>query len=177
MSKPFRSWAPTGLTIVAAFVFGFASAYRPPVFALPGGNDRYGESITATGSIVVQLDGMKNPVPLDAVYHLDYSGARLLGGVPNVKKTADVTNIVEGFAERDLVADFKLSRDTAPHFQMTTGSLGSQASGLSLLYVFETTSKQVAIYRLTPQSVGLTATPRFDLLQLKSYGLRRDRES
>ena len=69
------------------------------------------------------------------------------------------------FAERDLVADFKLDLDNGPrpHFLMTTGALGSYSAGWAPLYVFETTTSQLVIYRIHQQTVGTTASTRLEL--------------
>lgn len=173
MSNARKPWLSSLVLLATGLVAGYMLGGRPSSPAFAGGNDRYGESITASGSIMVQQDNLKIPSPLDAIYHLDYRAARLLGAVPSVRQSASSTDLIDSWAERDLIADFKLNLATgsSPHFQMTTGSLGIQASGLSVLYVFETVSKQVGVYRLTPHSTGANTQPRFDLLQLKSYAL------
>ena len=51
---------------------------------------------------------------------------------------------------------------------MTTGSLGSYSAGWAPLYVIESTSNQVAVYRIQQQTVGTTASTRLELLELKS---------
>ena len=53
---------------------------------------------------------------------------------------------------------------------MTTGTLGAYSAGWAPLYVFETTSSQLAIYRMQlPQTVGTVAKAKFDLVELRSY--------
>ena len=75
-------------------------------------------------------------------------------------------------SSRDLAADFKLDLDTGPkpYFMMTPGSLGPVTAGWSPLYVIETTSNQLAVYRLHLQETsGKSSRPKFELVQLKSY--------
>ncbi|MDX2035073.1 MAG: hypothetical protein SFX72_00380 [Isosphaeraceae bacterium] len=166
-----RVWFRSSALVILGLAAGIGLASRPPAMAFSPGNDRSGESITATGSVMVQLDNQRNPTPLDAVYHLDYTGARLIAAIPSLRQSGASLTLIEGFAERDLIADFRLSTSDRPHFQMTTGSLGAQAQGMSVLYVFETTTKQVGVYRLTPQASSASTLPRFDLVQLRAYGL------
>ena len=68
------------------------------------------------------------------------------------------------------MADFKLDLDNGPrpHFLMTTGSLGAYSAGWAPLYVIESTSNQIAIYRIQQQTVGTTATTRLELLEVRS---------
>ena len=61
--------------------------------------------------------------------------------------------MIEPFSERDLVADFKLDLDAGPRprFLMTTGSIGPNNAGWAPLYVFETTTSQIGVYRMLIQ--------------------------
>ena len=53
---------------------------------------------------------------------------------------------------------------------MTTGSLGQYMAGWAPLYVVETTSKQMGVYRIQLQeTIGKASRPKFELLQIKSY--------
>jgi len=53
---------------------------------------------------------------------------------------------------------------------MTTGSLGPYNDGWAPLYVFETNTSQVAIYRMQVQlTIGKTSRPRFDLTEVRSF--------
>ena len=82
------------------------------------------------------------------------------------------TRLIEPFSERDLVADFKLDLDAGPRprFLMTTGSLGPNNAGWAPLYVFETTTSQIGVYRMQiQQTIGITSRPRFELVELRSY--------
>jgi hypothetical protein len=104
----------------------------------------------------------------DALYYLDYKGGRLLAAVPSLRQTAAGLRVLEEFAERDLVSDFRIGPGVAPHFLMTVGSLGASGDGWAPLFVFETTTGQVAAYRVQAQMVGTSSRPRFDLLETRS---------
>jgi hypothetical protein len=136
-----------------------------------GGGDRSGESIATTGPILIRYDeGNKVQIPLEALYILDYKAGRLLGTVPSLRQTAKTSRYLGAFAERDLVADFKIDLDNGPkpHFLMTTGSLGTYSAGWAPLYVIENTTGQIAIYRIHQQTVGTTATTSLELVELRS---------
>ena len=91
---------------------GWALASFRPVPLQASAGDRSGESIVATGPVLVRYDeAAKGPVALDAVYFLDYKGGRLLATVPSFRQTTTATRLIEPFSERDLVADFKLDLD------------------------------------------------------------------
>jgi hypothetical protein len=164
---------PGILALVAGVGLGWLLAtVRPaPVHASAG--DRAGESIVATGPVLVQFDdSTRSPIPLDALYLLDYKGGRLLATIPTYRQTGSGTQLIDSFAERDLAADFKLDLEVGPRprFLMTTGSLGSFSSGWAPLYVFETTTGQLAVYRMhTSQTLAPGARPKFELVELKSY--------
>jgi len=168
-----RSGVPTALALLMGVFLGWGlSSFRPvPLRASAG--DRSGEAIVTTGPVLMQFDEtVKASIPLEALYFLDYKGGRLLGTVPSFRQTAVSTQLINTFAERDLVVDFKLDLDIGPrpHFLMTTGTLGAYSAGWAPLYVFETTSSQLAIYRMQlPQTVGTVARAKFDLVELRSY--------
>ena len=71
---------------------------------------------------------------------------RLLATIPVQRQSARGAQLIDGFAERDLTVDFKNRRRAGgrPHFLMTPGSLGAYGEGWAPLFVFETTTKQVA---------------------------------
>jgi hypothetical protein len=135
--------------------------------------DRAGECIVATGPVLQQYDDTtKSPIPLDALYFLDFKGGRLLATVPSYRADGTKTQLLDNFAERDLAADFKLDLDAGPRprFLMTTGSLGRYSAGWAPLYVFETTTGQVAVYRMQlGQSYGSNAPAQFELVELRRY--------
>ena len=143
MNRP-RSRIPTALALLMGVALGWALSSLRPAPLRAGAGDRSGESIVATGPVIVRYDeGAKAPIPLEAVYFLDYKGGRLLATVPTYQQSAASTQIIDTFAERDLVADFKLDLDIGPRprFLMTTGSLGPYSAGWAPLYVFETTTQ------------------------------------
>ncbi len=143
ISPRFR--VPTALALLWGVFLGWGLSSFRPVPLRAGAGDRSGESIVATGPVLMQFDEtVKASIPLEAIYFLDYKGGRLLGTVPSFRQTAVATQLIDTFAERDLVVDFKLDLDIGPrpHFLMTTGTLGAYSAGWAPLYVFETTSSQ-----------------------------------
>jgi hypothetical protein len=168
-----RSRIPTAFVLLIGVFLGWVVASFRPAPARAGAGDRSGECIVTTGPVLVRFDeGAKAPIPLDALYFLDYKGGRLLATVPAFRQTGATPHLVDTIIERDLAADFKLDLDTGPRprFLMTTGSLGTFSSGWAPLYVFETTTNQLAIYRMQiSQTIGTTSRSQFDLLQLRSY--------
>jgi len=168
-----RSRIPTALALLVGLGVGWALASFRPSSLHAGAGDRSGEAIVATGPVLIRFDeSAKGPVPLDALYFLDYKGGRLLATVPTYQQTNKSTRLIETFSERDLVSDFKLDLDSGPRprFLMTTGSLGPYSSGWAPLYVFETTTNQLGVYRMQVQmTIGKTSRPTFELVELRSY--------
>jgi hypothetical protein len=168
-----HSQIPTAVALVIGVVLGWVLAVMRPAPLRAGGGDRSGESAVATGPVFVRYDeGAKAAIPLDAVYVLDYKGGRLLATIPIFRQSTSSTQVIDTFVERDLVADFKLDLESGatPRFLMTTGSLGPYTSGWAPLFVFETTTNQVAVYRIQMQeSTKKGSRPRFELLELRSY--------
>lgn len=153
----------TGLTLGALLMTASTPA---PLRA--SGHDRAGESIVVTGTISKMSDGkQQTQFEQEAIYLLDYKTGRLLASVPSTRVSVTGSEILSPFVERDLVKDFRLSPGTTPHFLMTTATV---AEGWMPLFVFETTTSKVASYRLVQQSVGTTARPRFELLEMRSFG-------
>jgi hypothetical protein len=158
------------LLLVGIFTgWGLASLRTPPIYASAG--DRAGESIVASGPVIVRWDEtVKGALPTDALYFLDYKRGKLLATVPTFQQSTGSTRILEHFSERDLVADFKLDVDSGvrPKFAMTTASLGANNVGWAPLYVFETTTSQLAVYRMQiQQTIGKPIRPHFDLVELR----------
>jgi hypothetical protein len=169
-----RARIPSVLLLVLGLLLGWGLATIRPAQLQAGGGDRSGESIVATGPVMIRYDeGNKVQVPLEALYFLDYKGGRLMGTIPSLHQTVGSSRYINAFAERDLVADFKLDLDNGPrpHFLMTTGALGIYGAGWSPLYVFETTSNQLAVYRIHQQSVGTSSSARFELMEMRSLAL------
>jgi hypothetical protein len=165
------------IRIVLALGVGVLLGWTSSVFhAKPmqaSSSDRAGECVVATGPVLQQYDdNTKAATPLDALYFLDYKGGRLLATVPSYRSDGVKTQLLDNFAERDLVADFKLDLDSGPRprFLMTTGSLGRFSAGWAPLFVFETTTGQVAVYRMqVGQSYGSNAPAQFELVELRRY--------
>lgn len=158
------------LPLLAGLGLGLILADGRPSQIQAGGGDRSGESILATGAVSVRYDeGNKVQLPLEALYYLDYKAGKLLGTIPTFRQTANATTYLEPFAERDLVADFKLDLDNGarPRFLMTTGQLGAFGDGWAPLFVFETTTGRVGVYRIQQQSVGGRNQLRFDLMEMR----------
>jgi hypothetical protein len=171
VSSRFRM--PTGLALLIGVGVGWAVANLRPSPLHAGAGDRSGEAIVASGPVLVRYDETaKGPLALDALYFLDYKGGRLLATVPSYQQTNSSTRVLDTFAERDLVSDFKLDVDSGPRprFLMTTGTLGPYTSGWAPLYVFETTTSQVGVYRMQVQlTIGKASRPTFDMIELRSY--------
>lgn len=165
-----RRAALPAIGLAVGLVLGWTFATLRPVAVLADRGGSSGEDLIASGPVMIQHDrGNDIQVEHDAVYYLDYKGGRLMASVPSLTRTAGNDRMLETFVERDLVADFHLAPGSAePHFLMTTGTLGALNGAWAPLYVFETSSKQVAVYRLTPQQVGTVPMPKFELLELKS---------
>ena len=150
----------------------FAATSRTPAAkGLSGGADRFGDYAVTTATIAMDYDeATKIQAPQEAVFFLDYRAARLLTTIPTLRQTTSGTQIIDGFAERDLASDFKLGDSSPkPHFVMTSGSYGAKGARWAPLFVFETVSRQVAVYRVQHQSVGKVVKPKFDLLEVKSF--------
>ncbi len=163
---------PTVVAVAGGVVLGVLLASLRPAPMRASAGDRSGDSVVATGPVMVRFDeGTKSAIPTDALYFLDYKGGRLMATIPSYRQTTKSLSLIDAFEERNLVADFKLDLDTGPrpHFLMTTGSLGAYTEGWAPLYVIETTTKQVGIYRLqTQQTVGKSAKSRFELVELRA---------
>jgi hypothetical protein len=56
---------------------------------------------------------------------------------------------IVGWAEVDLVTEFKLAPRAQVHFMMTTGMI---ASGQAALYVAETSSGKMGVYSMAPRN-------------------------
>ena len=165
MLRPALSHA---LTLVVGLSVGSGlSAVRLPALRASGG-DHSGETVMACGPVATAYHAkLRVQVTPDALYYLDYRGGRLLASVPTPRQTAAGTRVLDDFAARDLVADFRIGPGVVPHFLMTVGGLGISGDGWSPLYVVETATGQVAAYRVQAQAVGTSSRPRFDLLEVR----------
>lgn len=168
---PLRSRFSGATLLVLGLFLGWALASLRPAPLVAGGGDRSGESIVATGPILIRYDeGSKVQIPLEALYILDYKAGKLVGTVPSMQQTTRGSRYLGTLAERDLAPDFKLDLDNGPRprFLMTTGSLGAYSGGWAPLYVIETTTNQVGVYRIVQQTVGTRSATRFELLEMRS---------
>ena len=166
---PRRPPTSVGLALALGLTLGWATARPGPARLEADRSEPDGRDQLASGPVAIEHNpGLKIQVEHDAIYYLDYKGGRLLATVPSSQQSAGGVRMIDGFAQRDLVSDFRLAPGSPePHFLMTTGTLGALNDAWAPLYVFETRTKQVATYRLTPQSVGTTNRPRFDLLEIR----------
>ncbi len=161
----------TASALILGIVLGAGlTGYRPASLHAQGG-DRVGESALVTGPVSIEYNAAKKvQVAQEAVYYLDYTGARLLAAVPSFQQSVGGARVLGDFAERDLVADFSLPRGTVPHFLVTTGTLGAFGEPWAPVYVLETSTRQVAIYRVTELRTGASTRPRVDLLECRPIG-------
>ena len=152
-----------------ALALGVMVVAGRPSPLMAGGAARSGESISATGTFAIHHTPDKKQIPLDAIYWIDYRTAKLYATMPEGSKTADAGKTISELSIRDLIVDFKLAPGIAPHFLMSTASLGALGGGTSALLVIETTTKQIGVYWCYPKTIGLNAKPAFDLVQVRSY--------
>lgn len=123
-----------GLALGMSAAVVYLGQSRPVVAA---SNDRYGDSIMATGAVSI------NPrVQTDGVWVLDYKAGKLLGTV--IDRTQGK---IVGWAEVDLTAEFGLQAKQDVHFMMTTGYI---TQGQSALYLAETATGQFGVYTMGP---------------------------
>lgn len=145
-------WLFAGVLLGVAATQYYHSA--PPAEA---GDSRHEEFIMCTGEVTVP--GGRGPT--EGLWILDYRSGKLLGTVVN-----RLTGKIGGWAEVDLVQEFKVQPRQHVHFMMTTGSL---AKGQSALYLSETTTGKIGIYTLGPRPNGESgvAIRRHDLLYFR----------
>ena len=163
------------LSAVAALAIGMALGWalagRRDKRALAGGADRWGDSAVIAGPVLAKNNPrLSIQVTDDAIYYLNYATGHLLATAPLYRQTAAGARFLGEFAERDLVRDFELAPGTSPHFLMATASLGSLTEGGTALIVFETTTGQVATYRLVAGQVNSAnaGRPAFELLERRT---------
>ena len=170
----------TLITLVVGLVLGWGVSAPKANQLLAGGGDRYDESIVASGAAYVQYnEGSKIQVAQDAVYFLDYRAGKLLATIPTLRQTSLGSSIIENFGERDLVTDFKIDVETGPrpHFLMTTGSISNNSrqafgDGWAPLFIFETTTRQVAAYRAEQKTIGTANLVKLTLLEVKPFSAK-----
>ena len=127
-----------GVGLGAAGSLFLAGSPRP---AGAAGNDRYQDTIMATGAVSI------NPrIQTDGVWLLDYKAGKLMGTV--IDRTAGK---IVGWAEVDLRTEFGLVAQQDVHFLMTTGWV---TQGQSALYLAETATGQFGVYTMGPATTG-----------------------
>jgi hypothetical protein len=165
-----RRALPHAVTLILGLIVGWTlSMIRPATLHADRGGAG-GEDLIASGPVSIEYnEAIKSAVPRDAIYYLDYKGGRLMATIPSPLQSGNVRSLLGSFAERDLVADFNLQPGSAtPHFLMTSGTMGALNGAWAPLFVFETTSKQVAAYRMTALTVGNSSKSQLDLLEVRS---------
>jgi hypothetical protein len=101
-------------------------------------NDRSEDYILCTGAVA-----MGPKAPTEGVWLLDYRAGKLLGTV------IDRTNgKLVGWAEVDLLTEFKIQPKQDVHFMMTTGTV---AQGQAALYLAETATGKFGVYTMGPR--------------------------
>ena len=115
------------LSITSGSLFGLliagVSLLVQPATACAGeGGDRAGETAIATGPVRVQYDeATKAPIPLDALYILDYESGRLLASLPTFRQSTHGTTIIGSFVEATWRATSRsTSTTTAPAPALTS---------------------------------------------------------
>ena len=161
----------TALTLTIGILMGWGLASHRPSAVRAGGSDRFGDDSLTTGPVALQYnERTKTQANQDALSYLDYKAARLVATIPTQRQSVQGMQIIDNFTDRDLIADFRLDaeRGPRPHFLMTPGSLGAYGEGWAPLFVFESTTRQVAVYKLQVQAGGVK-TAKFELIELKSF--------
>jgi hypothetical protein len=160
-----------GLFLAVGLALGWILATAPTARLHAGGGDRPDAAIVATGPIGIEPSAaLKTEITKDAVYYLNYSRGFLYAAVPLLTQTAGSSRILSEFGERDLLKDFGIGPGTHPHFAMTAGNLGASGDGWAALYVFETTTGQLAIYRAVPQVRAGSSSPVIQLVEKRADG-------
>src|SRR5206468_1271875 len=104
-----RPRVSTAVALAAGVVLGWILAVAPRPMLRAHGGDRWGDAILTSGPVMIRYDErLKAPLAHDALYYLDYRGGRLLATVPSYQQSGGSTRMIDTFAERDLVTDFKL---------------------------------------------------------------------
>jgi hypothetical protein len=130
-------WLTVGLVLGGAGA-GFYLNQAAPAEA---SNDRYEDYILCTGPVSVLPRAQT-----DGVWLLDYRAGKLLGTVID-----RLQGKIAGWAEVDLVKEFKILPKQNVHFMMTTGSI---AQGQAALYIAETSTGKMGVYTMGPRPDG-----------------------
>ena len=128
------AWMAVGAVVGIVAAMFYLGQPRP---ADAASNDRYQDSIMATGAVSINAR-----VQTDGVWLLDYKSGKLLGTV--IDRTQGK---IVGWSEVDLQTEFGIAPKQDVHFMMTTGYI---TQGQSALYLSETTTGQMGVYTMGP---------------------------
>ena len=158
---------------------GRLASFRPAPF-MPAPATARAKSIVATGPVIVRYDeAAKGSDPARCRLPSRLQGRTAAGDGSHLPANDPATHIDRTVHRtrpgRRLQA--RPGHRARPRFLMTTGSLGPYNAGWAPLYVFETTTSQLGVYRMQIQqtTIGMPSRPRFELVELRSYA--RDRRS
>ncbi len=127
-------WMMSGLGLGVLGATLFFSQGR----AVQAANDRFEDYVMCTGAVSVEPRAQT-----DGVWLLDYRSGKLLGTVIDRK-----AGKIMGWAEVDLVEEFKVKPQSNVHFMMTTGNI---TQGQAALYVAETSTGKFGVYTMGPR--------------------------
>jgi hypothetical protein len=130
-------WLGVGLVLGVVGAAFYLLEARPA----EASNDRFEDYILCTGPVAVAPRA-----PTDGVWLLDYRAGKLLGTVID-----RLQGKIAGWAEVDLVKEFKIQPKQNVHFLMTTGSI---AQGQAALYIAETSTGKMGVYTMGPRPDG-----------------------
>lgn len=146
------------LALTAAFLLGGITSqlmFNQRSYALSG-DSRYEDFIMSTGRVLLPNQRKQT----DGVWLLDYRTGKLLGTVID----RNLGKII-GWAEVDLLQEFRLAPRQDVHFMMTTGTI---TEGQSALYLAEVSTGQLGVYTMGPQPNGRgVAIRRHDLVYFR----------
>ena len=136
-------WKTTIALAAAFFLGGIASqlVFDQRSYALSG-DSRYQDFIMSTGRVLLPNQRKRT----DGVWLLDYRTGKLLGTVID----RNLGKII-GWAEVDLLQEFRLTPRQDVHFMMTTGTI---TDGQSALYLAEVSTGQLGVYTMGAQPNG-----------------------
>ncbi len=164
-----RPTAWNAIALVAGIVLGATWASSRPLELHAGGGDRPDAAVVTTAPIATETNqARKIQITNDAVYYLNYSRGFLYAAVPMPVQVGTAMRVLSDFGERDLLQDFQIPPGITPHFTMTSGTMGGLSEGWAPLYVFETTTGQMAAYRADPQMRTGSSAPILRLLEKRA---------
>lgn len=146
--------------------------------------DRSGYQVASGPILMVPDPGSRVLYPVEAVYYLDYRGARLMAMIPtgnaSVPTPATVSPAMPDSAvrdrvntacvARDLAADFAIPAGVEPRFLMTVARQGFGNGGWAPLFVIEGSTNQAISYRVSSEMVGGVNRSKFVMLDRIDLG-------